>query len=117
MGDLDALAADFDAAGDELGRQVYALVRASTLRTEALGKVNSPVRTGFMRGSITSEFDGGPGSSTMRGETGPTANYSHYVHDGTSRQAPQPFMDRAADVTEPEFYAAAETLGGRALGG
>lgn len=117
MDDLDALARDFDDAGDELGRKVHGLVRASTLRTEALGKANAPVRTGFLRSSITSEFEGGPGSDVIRGETGPNTNYDIYVESGTSRQAPQRFMGRAADVTEPEFYSAAEALGGRVLGG
>lgn len=117
MGDLDRLARDLDDAGDELGKGVDRLVRACTLRTEALGKAGANVLTGFMRSSITSEFQGGPGSSTIRGETGPEASYSHWVHDGTSRIAPNPFMFRAADAVEPMFYAGAEALGGRAGGG
>jgi len=115
--DFDRLADDMDDAGDKLGRDVYGLVRSSTLRTEQIGKARSPVRTGHLRSSISSDFDGGPGSDVISGETGPNASYSHFVHGGTSRQAPQPFMDEAADVVEPQFYAAAEALGGRVLDG
>lgn len=117
MDDLDRLADDMDDAGAGLGRGVHTLVRVSTLQTQALGMANAPVRTGFLKGSFTSDFDGGPGSDVITGETGPEASYSAFVHNGTSRQAPQPFLDRAADVVAPQFYAAAEQLGGQVLDG
>ena len=106
--DFDRLARDMDGAADKLMDRADRLVRASTLQTEALGKANAPVLTGFLRSSFTTEFKRGPNSS--RGETGPEAEYSGFVHDGTSRQAPNPFLDRAADVVEPQLYAAAEAL-------
>ncbi len=115
MDDFDALADDMDGAGDKLDRDMRTLVRASTLRTEHLGRAGAPVRTGHLRSSVTSEFDSGP--SQITGTTGPTASYSHFVHNGTSRQAPNPFMDRAADVVEPQFYGAAEMLAGQVLDG
>lgn len=115
MDDFDRLARDLDRAPDDLADRADQLVRASTLRTEALGKAGTPVLTGFLKSSITSEFE--RTDDTSQGETGPEADYSHWVHDGTSRQAPNPFMDRAADVVEPQFYAAAEQLGGGVLGG
>lgn len=117
MGDLNDLARDFDRAGDKLGRDAYNLVRMSTLRTEALGKARAPVDTGFLRSSITSEFEGGPGSDRIMGETGPEAHYAAYVEGGTSRMAPQPYMNPAADVVEPEFYAAAEQIARQVLDG
>jgi len=113
--DFDRLADDMDDAGDRLDRDMRVLVRASTLRTEQIGKAGAPVRTGHLRSSITSDFDSGP--NHIIGETGPTASYSHFVHNGTSRQAPNPFMDRAADVVEPMFYAAADVLAGQVLDG
>lgn len=115
--DLDGLADDLDRAAERLGQDAHGLVHASTLRTESLGKANAPVRTGFLRGSVTSEFDGGPGSDTISGETGPEADYARFVHNGTSRQSPNPFMDRAADVVEPMFYAGADAIAGRVLDG
>lgn len=112
MDSLSRLARDFDTAGDELGQHADKLVRASTLRTEALGKAGAPVRTGMLRSSITSEFDGGPGSSQISGKTGPDTDYDVYVHNGTSRQPPNPFMDRAFDAVEPQFLAGAEAVTG-----
>lgn len=117
LDDLDGLALDMDDAGSRLGVAADKLVRSATLRTEALGKARAPVDTGFLRTSITSEFDGGPGSARIVGETGPEANYAHFVEGGTSRMAPQPFMGPAADVVEPQFYAAAEQIAGRILDG
>lgn len=116
MDDLDRLIDRLDRAGDELGDGAHKLVRASTLRTEALGKVNAPVRTGALRGSITSDFGGGPNSNTIRGETGPTVDYAPYLEHGTSRMAPQPYMNPAADVTEPLLYAGAEALAAKVAG-
>lgn len=115
MDDLDRLADDMDGAGDKLDRDMRVLVRASTLRTEHLGKAGAPVRTGNLRSSVTSDFDSGPNHIT--GTTGPDVRYDVFVHNGTSRQAPNPFMDRAADVVEPLFYAGAEKIAGQVLDG
>lgn len=71
------------------------------------------MRTGFLRSSITSEFE--TTGSTVRGEVGPGAHYAGYVHFGTSRQSPQPFLYSAADIVEPRFYAGAEAIGASAL--
>lgn len=117
MDDLERLADDMEGAGGKLGRDVDTLVRGSTLQAQALGMANAPVRTGYLRSSFTSEFEGGPGSDRITGETGPEASYSPFVHGGTSRQPPNPFLDRAVDVVEPQFYAAAERLGGQVLDG
>lgn len=107
---LERLARDFDDAGDDLGRHADRLVRSSTLRTEALGKANAPVLTGYLKSSISSDFEGGSGSGSIVGETGPDTKYDIYVHNGTSKQRPNPFMDRAAAVVEPQFFAAGEAI-------
>ncbi|MEV5211333.1 HK97-gp10 family putative phage morphogenesis protein [Micromonospora sp. NPDC053740] len=117
MDDFDGLADDMDGAGDKLGRDAHDLVRSATLRTEHLAKARAPVLTGHLRSSISSDFDGGPGSAVITGETGPTASYAHFLEHGTSRMAPQPFLNPAADVVEPQFYAAAEMLAGQVLDG
>lgn len=115
MDDLTRLAKDMDDAADRLHDRAEDLVRASTLRTEALGKANAPVLTGLLRSSITSQVDSGP--TRITGETGPDTTYDVYVHNGTSRQPPNPFMDTAADVVQPHYYAAAERIGGQVLDG
>lgn len=117
MDDLDQLADDMDRAGDRMGQEAYDLVRWATERTGLLGRAGANVRTGRMKASITQDYDGGPGSDRIVGETGPTVDYAIYPHNGTSRIRPNPFMDRAADATSPEFYARAEALGGRVLDG
>lgn len=115
MDDLGRLARDMERAPDDLADRADKLVRASTLQTEAIAKVRVPVDTGFLRSSITSEFDRDANSS--RGEVGPEAHYSAYVEFGTSRMAPQPYLNPAADIVEPQFYAAAEALGAQVLDG
>lgn len=115
MDDFDRLIGDLDDAGDQLADRADRLVRACTLQTEALGKAEAPVQTGFLRSSIGSEFERGPNHS--RGETGPDTSYDIFVHGGTSRQAPNPFMDRAAAVVEPQFYAGAAAIAGSLLDG
>jgi HK97 gp10 family phage protein len=111
--DLDRLAADFERAGDDLEGKAERLVRGATLQTDAFGKANAAVRTGFMRSSITSEFD--MAGDTKRGEVGPTAHYSAYLEYGTSRMSPRPFMNKAADVVEPQFYAGAAAIAAETL--
>lgn len=109
MDDFDRLERDFDDAPDELGRKAERLVRATTLRTEALGKANAPVLTGALKSSIGSDFD--MTGDTKVGRTGPDISYDAFQEYGTRRIAPRRYMGRAADVTEPEFAAAAEAIG------
>jgi len=106
--DLDALERDFDRETERLGERAERLVRATTLRTEALAKARAPVRTGFLKSSITSEFD--MTGKVKQGIVGPEASYSAYVEFGTRRMAPRPYLYPAADVVEPEFFAAAEAI-------
>ncbi|WP_433460695.1 hypothetical protein [Micromonospora sp. CA-248212] len=117
MDDFDRLADDMDGGGDKLGRDAHDMVHWATKRTGLLGRAGAPVRTGRLKSSITEDFDGGSGANTITGETGPDVRYDAWVHNGTSRQAPNPFMDRAANAVEPEFYARAELIVGRVLDG
>ena len=114
MDDLYRLAHDLDRAADGLRDKAYEVVRDATFRTQQLGKANAPVLTGRLRRSIASSMRSGP--DRVEGETGPNIHYDIHVHNGTSRQAPNPFMDRAADVVEPQFYAGAEAIAASAIG-
>lgn len=109
MDDLERFERDLDRYADEIGDRAERVVKAATLRTEALGKAFAPVDTGFLKSSHTSDFE--RHGDTSIGETGPEAGYAGYVHFGTSRQAPNPWLYRAADIVEPQFYAACEALG------
>lgn len=100
---------DIEVGTEYARKQVRGTVRKATLETEARGKARAAVRTGFMRNSITSDFQGS-NRDIAQGEAGPEANYAWFVENGTERQAPQPFMGPAADEVEPTFYAALEAI-------
>jgi HK97 gp10 family phage protein len=133
--DLDRLIRDLDDADEELRRKASVVVRAATLQTEAISKQFVPVDTTFLQSTISPEF--GESRDAVWGEVGPTADYGDYVergtkhssedwdlhdedpaHDveyGTWRTPPQPYMNPAADIVEPQFYAACEAI--EVLGG
>ncbi len=93
-------------------------VRAFTLRVEARGKVYCPVDTGHLVSTIGSEFAGDGRYGEMSGTVSATAKYAGYVHDGTSRQAPQPFLSTALAEEAPGFEAACALIGRQhAIGG
>lgn len=100
---------DVEVSSREATKQVRNVVRKSVFATEAGGKTRAAVDTGFMRNSITSDFQGS-NADLAQGETGPEAVYAKWVELGTSRQPPQPFMGPAADEEEPNFYAALEAI-------
>lgn len=100
---------DIEVGTEYARKQVRGVVRKSTLETESGGKVRAPVLTGFLRSTITSDFQGS-NRDLAQGETGPEANYGWWVEGGTERQAPQPYMGPAADAVEPTFYAAIEAI-------
>lgn len=113
MDDIDRLERDLRQAPDRLHGRTVELVRSSTLACEAIGKGRAPVRTGHLKGSITSEF--AESATTVRGETGPEAEYGWFVEHGTRHMAPQPYMGPAADIVEPAFYAGAAAVGASVL--
>jgi HK97 gp10 family phage protein len=100
---------DVEVGSAEATKQVRSTVKWAVFATERGGKTRAAVDTGFMRGSITSDFRGS-NADVAQGETGPEANYARYVEDGTERQAPQPFMGPAADEVEPQFYQMLEAI-------
>lgn len=100
---------DVEVGTEHARKQVRNVTRKATLETEAHGKVNAPVLTGFLRSTITSDFQGS-NRDVAQGETGPEAGYGWWVEGGTERQAPQPYMGPAADAVEPTFYAALEAI-------
>lgn len=62
---------------------------ASKIKKQA--KANTPVLTGNLRNSITSEVKG------LEANIGTDCYYAGYVHDGTYRMAARPFLDSAAE--------------------
>lgn len=67
---------------------------------EADAKKNAPVDTGNLRNSISTDL------GVLSAEIGPTAEYGAYVEEGTSRMAPQPYLNPAFYKNIPTFNAA-----------
>lgn len=102
--------AGLERATRRVGAEAAQVVRRSAAAVERLAKQNAPVDTGHLRGSISTDYAGSGRHGTFSAEIGPTADYGAHVEYGTSRQAPQPYMNPAADHVEPEFRAALERL-------
>lgn len=111
MPGLEALEGELRAAAQAMpGRAKQALDKTLADIT-ADGQAGAPVDTGFLRSSIGWESHATPFGG--EGEAGPTAAYGGYVENGTSRQAPQPYMEPAADRRVPLFEDALAQLGER----
>ena len=90
----------------------YAPVEAQRIIDENAARVEMhqvmlvPVLSGDTQRSIDTE-DGPDGLSA---EIGPDTHYAPYVEHGTSRMAPQPFVEPALDRVKPQFLADCERL-------
>ena len=76
---------------EKLKGAVSNIINKVTLLTERYAKILTPVDTGRLRSSISSQIR--PMSSTVSTHT----NYARYVHDGTRYMSPRPFMRQGAD--------------------
>lgn len=80
--------------------QVRQAIAETMVEVETGGKDRAPVDKGIMRASITGQFTGET-SATVG--TGPQAPYSEYVHEGTRRMSPRPFLRQAAEAARPNW--------------
>lgn len=108
--DLYKVAAEFERKSGQVGKQGSAVLRKTALAIEATAKELVSVDTGFLKGSITTEFEGDGRFGEMTALIGPEAHYGGYVEWGTSRHGPVPYMGPAMDRHVPEFTAALEQL-------
>lgn len=84
-------------------KQRVRMAIAETLaEVETDAKLRAPVDTGNMRASITGQFTGETEGTVA---TGPQAPYAIYVHDGTRKVSPRPFLRQAAEAARPSWVA------------
>lgn len=106
--DMNRLAADLTTSGLIAGARAGKAVSKALHDIQAGAQTRTPVDTGFLRSSISTEMQAS--GTTIRGEVGPTANYGRYVEEGTSRQRPQPYLRPATDAVLPSYEAALEQI-------
>lgn len=100
------VAADLTRQAATIQPRASQVVRKVALDTEADAKALAPVDTGNLRNSITTAVQG----DGLRAAVVATASYAPFVEQGTSRQAPQPFMGPATDRNAPLFEEAMKRL-------
>ncbi len=81
--------------------RVSEAVKKTTLDVEAKAKGLTPVKTGTLRRSITSQFP-----SPLTGMVGPSVHYGIYVEMGTRHMGARPYMRPAAAQASSGFAAA-----------
>ncbi|MET9339274.1 HK97-gp10 family putative phage morphogenesis protein [Nonomuraea sp. NPDC003804] len=96
--DLDGLIRDLGKAPAKAEALTKAVVAKTGFDAVAAAQAVTPVDTGNLKSSIGVDID----EDGMGFEAGPTANYGHYVHWGTSRMSPRPYLTRPFEqVIEP----------------
>ena len=113
MSEIRRWAEDVTAASSRVGPLVETVTQKVAADIERTGKLNAPYRTGNLKNSIGHTIDRGDGY--IEAEVGPTAAYGYYVEEGTSRQAPQPYMGPAFDMHHPKLQQALEAIVERSM--
>lgn len=116
VSELRALATDLGTVPKTAGPMAKVIVKKTAKDIEGTAKTLAPVDTGFLRSSIKTSDLRSVSQDSPAAEVRAGANYAVYQELGTSRMAPQPFMNPAADRHEPAFMQAMEQLAGKVLG-
>ena len=85
----------------EVNRKKEAFVFAGGLIANSEMKQRTPVDTGQLRGSITTET--GSDGGQVYSDTGPTANYAEFVEFGTVHQTAQPYAEPGWQAALPKI--------------
>ena len=98
---------------DEIERRAGVAIEAAGLKAEGYAKLeleNEPRRidTGRLRNSITHTTENKPGEHTAIIST--NVEYAGYVHEGTTRMAPNRFLKNAIDRNKAEYKAIIESF-------
>lgn len=109
--ELRKLAVDLEKGAAGVEKKAHLVVSKTAHDIEATAKIFSPVDTGNLMGSISTDVDG------LTADIGPTASYGGYVEEGThnddgsERMAAQPYMGPALDTHAPTFETALGKVG------
>lgn len=110
------LAVEFEGVPARLELMTRTVVRRTGQATVARAQKNliaaDAVDTGNLLGSVGVDVD----ADGLGFVAGPTADYGHFVEDGTSRMPGRPYMVPAFDTELEKAIAAVEQLAARALG-
>ena len=101
--ELRKLAADLDKEGPRAGADVSAAVKRSAEAVKKAAVEMAPKRTGELAGSIGVDMYGDGRSSGVTAVIGPLARYGLFVEKGTSKMAPQPYMEPAFSAESPKL--------------
>ena len=85
----------------EVSRKKEAFVFAGGLIANSEMKQRTPVDTGQLRGSITTET--GSDGGQVYSDTGPTASYAEFVEFGTVYQVAQPYAEPGWQAALPKI--------------
>jgi len=110
MDDLNKLIATLAKKTEGIDSRTAQVVRKAAFDVERFAKTYAPVDTGFLRSSIHTVIK----TNNLRvysAEIIADADYASYVEYGTSRMAPQPYLQPALDRVMPGFLAVMEQLG------
>lgn len=107
---LTTLTVRLRAAPARLGPAIDESVVCTAQAVQASAQAAAPVRTGYLRSSITTEHPA-PGTAIV----GPRAHYGGYVELGTSRMAARPYLFPAGRAAQSIFAREVQDAARRAL--
>jgi len=114
--ELTHLALDLEREAGRVGAETAATFRKTGADIQRDARALAPLgETGDLRRSITTSVVGDGRFGAIAVEVGPTVDYAHFVEDGTSRQAPQPFMAPAAAKHVPTLITKVDGIAGSIL--
>jgi len=105
LNELNQLVATLADKTNGMDSRTSLVVRKAAFDVERIAKTLAPVDTGFLKNSIHTVIQAS-NFRTYGAEVIADASYASYVEYGTSRMAPQPFMQPALDRVSPGFVAA-----------
>lgn len=93
----------------QIPHKVAMVTGKAVMDTTNGAKVLAPVDTGFLRGSITGNWE--VSGTHVTGHVQAGASYARFVENGTRYMAPQPFMGPAFEKVVPKYLTAMGRLG------